>query len=427
MYFGYITRLKNLKKHSNADRLLVGECFGNKVIVSLDYEENQLGVYFPVDGQLSEEFANKHNLVRKKDENGNNIGGYLDPDKRNIKAVKLRGEQSDGLFMSLDCLKDYVDVTTLEEGFKFDTLNGKQICCKYIPKPAYGKRTSGDPNRIKKAKVNQYPQFVEHIDTEQLAYNMDKFKKGDTIYITLKMHGTSQRTAYTQKVVEKTNWFRELFGLEPKKEVTYDFVTGTRRVVLDGFESESSYYGGDLFRKHWHDFFKARLNKGEEVFYEVVGYTDKNQLIMGEGDNRKTGDKDFISQYGPTTKFTYGCQEGQCKAYVYRMTYTSPEGLVIEYPTELVKQRCEEMGIPFVPIFDKFIFTTKQALMKHVEKYYDGTDPIGLTHVREGVVVRIDNRPTFTALKHKNFYFKAIEGIIKDSAKAPDMEEAQEI
>ena len=108
------------------------------------------------------------------------------------------------------------------------------------------------------------------------------------------------------------------------------------------------------------------------------------------------------------------------------MTYTSPEGVVIEYPTELVQRRCEEMGIPFVPVFEKFIFTTKANLMKRVEKYYDGTDPVGKTHIREGVVVRIDNRPTFKAYKHKNFNFKVLEGIIKTDAQSPDMEEAQE-
>ena len=46
------------------------------------------------------------------------------------------------------------------------------------------------------------------------------------------------------------------------------------------------------------------------------------------------------------------------------------------------------------------------------------------THIREGCVVRIINRPTFTAYKHKNFFFKVLEGIIKDTATAPDMEEA---
>lgn len=56
-----------------------------------------------------------------------------------------------------------------------------------------------------------------------------------------------------------------------------------------------------------------------------------------------------------------------------------------------------------------------------------GADPIGKTHIREGVVVRIVNRPTFTAYKHKNFNFKVLENIVKVNADAPDMEEAQEI
>ena len=66
-------------------------------------------------------------------------------------------------------------------------------------------------------------------------------------------------------------------------------------------------------------------------------------------------------------------------------------------------------------------------LTEKEEQYYDGPDPIGKTHVREGVVVRIVNRPKFCAYKHKSFEFRVLEGIIKDTAAAPDMEEAQEI
>ena len=426
MYKAYITKITNLRKHSNADRLLVGECFGNNVIVSPDTKEGDVGVYFPVDGKLSEEFATINDLVRRKDEFGNPCGGYLDPEKRNITAIKLRGEKSDGLFMSLTSLSKFTDITKLEVGLAFDTLNGKQICEKYIP---------NRPNRCgcshhiskKKIKVNEYPQFTEHVDTEQLAYNINNFKKGDICYISLKMHGTSQRTANTLHEKEiKPNFIQRLFGRKPFKIRQYEVVSGTRRVVLDSFEKDTSYYGGDLFRKQWHDFFAKRLHEGEEVFYEVLGYTDSGRLIMGEADNKKTKDKEFIAQYGATTKFTYGCEPNECVAYVYRMTYTSPEGVVIEYPTELVQKRCDEMGIPFVPVFEKFIFTTKANLMKRVEKYYDGTDPVGKTHIREGVVVRIDNRPTFKAYKHKNFNFKVLEGIIKTDAQAPDMEEAQE-
>lgn len=96
MYCAYITRIKNLRKHSNADRLLCGECFGNTVIVGLDTQPNELGVYFPVDGKLGVEFAKKHDLLRRKDENGNPAGGYLDPDKRNIKALNCVAKRATG-------------------------------------------------------------------------------------------------------------------------------------------------------------------------------------------------------------------------------------------------------------------------------------------------------------------------------------------
>ena len=55
MYNGYITRLKNVRKHSNADRLQIATCFGNNVVVGLDAYEGELVCYFPTDGQLSEE------------------------------------------------------------------------------------------------------------------------------------------------------------------------------------------------------------------------------------------------------------------------------------------------------------------------------------------------------------------------------------
>ena len=84
MYNAYVTRLKNVRPHSNADRMLLADCFGNTICVGLGTKNGDIGVYFPTDGQLSVEYAEKNNLVRKKDENGKNIGGYLDPDKRNL-------------------------------------------------------------------------------------------------------------------------------------------------------------------------------------------------------------------------------------------------------------------------------------------------------------------------------------------------------
>ena len=71
--------------------------------------------------------------------------------------------------------------------------------------------------------------------------------------------------------------------------------------------------------------------------------------------------------------------------------------------------------------------TAGEWIKEKAEEYYDGPDPIGKTHVREGVVIRIVNRPKFCAYKHKNFSFKVLEGIAKDLAAEPDMEEAQDL
>jgi hypothetical protein len=59
-------------------------------------------------------------------------------------------------------------------------------------------------------------------------------------------------------------------------------------------------------------------------------------------------------------------------------------------------------------------------IMKLANEYCDGPDPVGKTHVREGVVVRIVNRPKFAAYKHKNFEFKVLSGIAIAEAEAKD-------
>lgn len=433
MYCAYITTIKELRKHNNADRLQCATIFGNNVIVDLSYQNGQRVVYFPVDGQLGKEFAEENNLVRIKDENGNNIGGYLDPDKRNITALKLRGEQSDGLVLPIEVLSKYVDINTLTDGEQITTLNGYEICRKYIPRMSRRQNkqyTGAIKTRMNRKEENEkitYPFFVQHIDTAQLAYNEKAFKPGDTCYITLKMHGTSARTMNAIEVTTKrrNKYLKKIFKLKDKTSRQYKFVSGTRRVTLKNYDG--GYYGSNAFRQKYHDLFKGRLPKGAEIFYEIVGWVNDDSTIMGRCSNKLVKDKEFSKQYGAETIFSYGCEQGENDCYVYRMTLTNEDGFAVEIPWEQVQIEAEKLGVKCVPTFEKFIFTTWDDLMQRVEKYYDGADPIGKNHIREGVVVRIDNRASFTAYKHKNFYFKCLEGIIKDNSDAPDMEEAEEL
>lgn len=487
MYRAYITTLRNVRPHPNADRMKLADCYGNTVCVGLSAQENDVVIYFPTDGQLSEEYCAQNDLVRRKDENGNPAGGYLDPDKRNVKAIKLRGEKSDGMTMPLESLAyTGVDLATLTVSTQITTVNGHDICTKYIPKTNVRVGHCSDGNKTRKYKDPVAPLFAEHADTEQLAYNLGAFKCSDEVEITLKMHGTSQRTGYLPTLqgyadtwpCRVGNAFRHAMrkmGCYHGEDIhdgepIYDWggVSGTRRVVLEDYAG--GFYGSNEFREQHSKVFDGKLMKGETVYYEVVGFTTTGQPIMSTASNKKLNDKEFIKQYGEETVFSYGCEPNpknlmvadlnanevvgikiplapQSDIYVYRMTMTNEDGFVVEYTPDFMRYRCEQMGVKTVPVLwkgtipegvDIDVFDDGSEIEHHeinagewiknvAEQYYDGPDPIGKTHVREGVVVRILNRPKFCAYKHKNFAFKVLEGIIKETAEAPDMEEAEEI
>ena len=462
-YTGYVVKVTELRKHSNADRLQIATFFGNDTIVGLDVKVGDMGIYFPVDGQLSERYCQVNDLVRRKNpETGKQEGGYLDPDKRNIKALKLRGEKSDGLFMPLTSLTDFCKISDLKVGDTIDTLNGELICQKYIP---HQKRTPGAPgSKVHKAKVNFAPTFYEHVDTAQLAYNLSAFKPGDLVQLTLKMHGTSGRTGYLPLVKFRQSWLDKLLKRPGKQYMEYGYVTGTRRVVLDATHT-GGFYEDNSFRQAMATKFEGKLHKGEVVYYEIVGFQGPHGApIMSQVQNSKVKDPEFTKQYGETTTFSYGCdpdggyEESEqfgdllhapqtvppcCEVYVYRMTMVNEDGDVVEYSPDQIKERCEQMGVNVVPEFARFFVPDTVQLpddvgsmtsvdpgeyvVRQVEQYFDGPDPVGKTHVREGVVARICNRTSFVVYKHKNFAFKVLEGIAKDEATAPDMEEAQEV
>ena len=148
--------------------------------------------------------------------------------------------------------------------------------------------------------------------------------------------------------------------------------------------------------------------------------------------------------------FHYGLDKGS-DMYVYRMTMTNEDGEVVEYTPDFMRYRCEQMGVKVVPLlwrgiiptdlktedfltkdngdFDDWIYAENAGewVKNKAENYYDGPDPIGKTHVREGVVVRIINRPKFTAYKHKNFLFKQISGIISNNVSETSMDISDDI
>ena len=467
MYKAYVTYVTNIRPAANADRLNACEVFGNTTIIDKTITEDTLVLYLPSDGQISVEFGEKNNLFRRKDDAGNNVGGFIDPDKRNITAIRLRGNRSDGLVLPISALNycyAHGDASIeLRAGDVIDGLvNGHEICCKYIPRSNTRRGTVTEGNRTRKKKVATAPLFKEHADTEQLAYNLGAFKPGDEIEITLKMHGTSQRTGYLpvlqgyvdtwpcrvgnalRHIMRKMGCYHGEDVHDGEPIYDYGYVSGTRRVVLENYEG--GFYGDNQFREQHSKTFEGKLWKGETVYYEVVGFTTSGAPIMSTASNSKLQDKEFIKQYGKETVFSYGCDpcdvcvdaclcyipKPQSDIYVYRMTMTNPDGEVVEYTPDFMRYRCEQMAVKTVPVFwkgiipsfyevvseDGTLVTEGEWVKEKAEQFYDGPDPVGKTHVREGVVVRIINRPKFAAYKHKNFSFKVLSNIAVADAEA---------
>jgi hypothetical protein len=279
----------------------------------------------------------------------------------------------------------------------------------------------------------KYPFFFEHIDTEQLAYKMDEVKNGMFLVFTEKLHGTSQRTAFT--IEEKPLWYGKLINgifkrtiILPKRD--YNYVCGTRRVVLKDFDNNRGFYGdNEKFREFVHKEFVGKLQKGETVYYEVVGYAAENTPLMPVANNAKLQDKDFVKKYGKQTRFKYGCKPGQFEAYVYRITMTNEDGTVVDLSWDDVKRRCRQMDVKHVPELFRLVYVKpneNKEFFEFCDKFAEGDSILDTEHIREGIVVRADGS-TWNAWKYKSFQFKVLEDIIKLQNDTVDIEEAQDV
>jgi hypothetical protein len=441
-YKAIVTSLKNVRPHSNADRVQLATCHGNQVVISLNSQEGELGVYFPSDGQLSPEFCKANNLYRDSTLNSDpEKTGMFDTNRR-VRAQKFRGEISDGFWVPLSNFSFIKGSVLVDEGFEFDELNGTPICSKYI-NPATAKvarENQGKKTRTAKTSI----MFKEHFDTEHFGKNIFKFEPEHTIIITEKLHGTSGRIGHVM-VERDLTWKERLakrFGIKVQ-ENEWKYMNGTRRVVLE--ETSGTQFHDPTIRDKAFNLFRDNLRKGETVFFEIVGSESTGAMIMPSVDTTKMGDKEFTKAFGKTMSYTYGTEPGQCEIYVYRMTLTTEDGQSIDYAWDDVVKRCNEIGVKTVPFICKTTLTeigmavtmktgtpsfeyndrdAKDEFERLVTLYGTGPSILDARHIKEGVCVRIEGGLHNQTFKFKSFEFKVLEGIIKDSG-IIDAEEAQ--
>ena len=412
-YSAIVTRVKT-HPHPNADRLQLADVGGFQVIVGLDVEDGTLGVFFPTDGQLSDEFCQQNDLYPRFDDKGKRVGGgFIDPKHRRVKAQGFRGEKSYGFWVPLS----YFDYTgeTLVEGQEFTKLGEHEICNKYVNQAT---RQAAAKRKLHRGQTRQ---FAMHVDTDQYHRGKNKIQDDDMVTISIKLHGTSHRVGH---VYEPRNlgWFSRLaqkLGV-PVETHEWKVLHGTRRVVLDSWVG--GYYGSDEFRRVATQGIDERLRKGEVVYGEIVGWANPQRPIMNTVSTKEL--PEIRKKYGDKMTFDYGLFPGVAKFYIYRIVQTTPDGESVELTVPQVNARAKELGFDSVYAESKFFLGDDwYTLESFVEGETDGDDPYG-NHIREGVVVRVDSVDGNTFfLKSKSFAFYVLEGVMKATG-AVDEEEA---
>jgi len=422
MYNAVITRITNLRPIPKADRLLVGECLHQEVVVGIDTREGQLGIFFGADGRLSDEFLSYNKLVRTVHEDGTKTGSFAANGK--VRVQKIRGQKSNGFFCPLKYLEYAGNIDDLNDGEELNTFHGHKFCEKYVVRcnPQSQKKASTDYNKPK------FVFFREHKDTPRILYKLDEIEKGMKLVITEKLHGTSQRSAHALES-QQTWWGSLINGLCKKTIIkptlTWKYVAGTHHTVIKDWERHTGYYAEkEGFRKEIHDkYFEGMLHRGETIYYEIVGYTKDDSLIMASGKTEKLQDKELLKRYGKEMKFTYGNAIGGHTPYVYRITMTDEMGIEKDLPWDKMCDRCMELNVWTVPYltsvesFDGNI----DFLVDVCKRMADGASTLDARHIKEGVVVRVDGNE-WVAYKYKSFNFDVLEDNQKIDG-LPDIEE----
>lgn len=407
-YAGVVVRLPSLHALEGADRLKAAPLYGFQAIVDLSYAAGDLGVVFPAECQLSEEYCKFNDLYRHSEFNTDpEAKGYLE-DSRRIRAIKLRGHRSDCLFLKLDSLAfTGAKLDDLKEGDTFDSLNGHEICKKYVIKT---KGTGRQQQKQIKKFVRVDPRtFPEHLDTTSWFRNSHLIPQDAWVYVSQKVHGTSIRLGRVP-VLRKMTWRDKIakrLGVKVQ-EAEYDAIAGSRKVIKDpnhpDYAKSNHFYESDI----WSSFLprvEHLIPENFLVFGELIGWTSDGGAIQANYD--------------------YGLAPGTHELYVYRVATVNPKGVVTDLSWPQVRQFCYDRDLKHVPELWEGKHSDFRA-NEWVDKRLADLIPFGVGRgpaplplgankklVDEGVCVRADGL-TPTVLKAKSPVFLAHETKLLD-------------
>lgn len=406
-YAAVIVKIKALTPLEGLDNLVGAHFFGYQAIVSKDTQVGDVGVLFTAETQLSKDFAHENSVYRHSELNKDKEKAGFIEDNRRVRAIKLRGNVSNALFMPLSSLNwTKAKINQLEEGDTFDVLNGKDICNKYVRKVK--KSNGANVAQVEEKYVRVDKKFMpEHIDSMHYGKNKHLIKGDTQVVVTQKLHGTSVRIANTlvNRKLSIRDKVAEKLGVKVMK-TEFDNVYGSRKVIKDvNNPNQNHYYDSDV----WTDTGRkidGLLPEGYILYGEVIGY-------VGETPIQKN--------------YTYNVPVGNSELYVYRVATINNQGIQVDLSWAQVKEFCRNAGLKHVP--ELYVgmhknFKVDKFIDKTYYPTYKNAVPLSVdSPADEGVCVRAEGI-TPVILKAKSPIFLEHETKMLDQ-EVDDIEEEQ--
>jgi len=171
-----VVEIKNVRVHSNADKLEVCDVLGYQMCIGKgQYKDGDRGVYFPADVLIPKKWAEKFNVL-------NFLRGK---DKDRVGKIKLRGEPSFGLIVPVPPDQNWELGYNAADYFE---------CKKYEPpiRPDCGDAEKYD------SEID--PLFDKYCDIENGRIFTDVFSEKDNVIVTEKIHGTNCRIGFVNNI-----------------------------------------------------------------------------------------------------------------------------------------------------------------------------------------------------------------------------------
>lgn len=429
-YTATVVQIDKIYDIPNADNIVRTVIYGNNVIIGKDIKEGDIMLYFNSGTKLNPEFCKVNNLYSNTEYNADPTAkpGYLSFRQSRVRAIKLRSIISDGFLLPISSLNnipainypEFDNIFNFELEFKvgdtFTTINGVDICEKYIVAPPRNSNPGGHKPAVNKFNRIVDNQFYLHNATENLRRNIDKINPNDVIGIHYKKHGTSAVFANIP-TKRPLKWYEKLLQKLGVKidDIVYDIIYSSRNVIKNKYintEIGEGFYGEDVWgmvaKKIEH-----LIPKNWTLYGEILGYLPSGGFIQ--------------------KRYDYGCDPGYFKFYVYKISVVNPDGKVIYLTDKQIEEYCEKVGLLYKDTFiyygkaqdwfetvikeDNILYKTfdlnrwREKFLLRLEENYNEKDCYMCVNKvpEEGIVLRVEKLESYEAYKLKSKRFLLME------------------